>query len=88
MQWGFLKTTEKEWYGSWNIRDGVELPLTGCAILVIADGAPLVFVMVHFADKERHTQVEQANDDGTKAVFHDASANLNLDLKNVKLRVR
>jgi hypothetical protein len=46
-----LKTTENERDGSGNIRDGVELPLAGCAILVVTDGAPLVFVMVHFADK-------------------------------------
>ena len=50
--------------GDWNIRDSVKLPLAGRAILVVADGALLVFVMVHFADEERHAPVEQANEDG------------------------
>ncbi len=83
-----MKTTENERYGNWDIRNGVELPLAGCAILVITDGAPLVFVMVYFADEQRHAQVEQANDDGTKAVFHDATHNLNLRLQNVKSLAR
>jgi hypothetical protein len=83
-----LETTENERYGSWNVRDGVELPLAGCAILVVTDGAPLVFVMVHFADEDSHAQVEQANYDGTEAIFHDAATNLNLDLKNVKSHPR
>ena len=61
---GFQETTENERYDSWDIRDGVELPLAGRAIIVLADGAPLVFVMVHFADEQRHAQVEQANNDG------------------------
>ena len=64
LQWGFLETTENKRHGDWNIRDSVKLPLAGRAILVVADGALLVFVMVHFADEERHAPVEQANEDG------------------------
>ena len=51
MQRGFLKTTQNERHRDRNIRDGVKLPLAGRAIIVLADGAPLVFVMVHFADE-------------------------------------
>ena len=40
------------------------------AIIVLADGAPLVFVMVHFADEQRHAQVEQANDNSCEAILH------------------
>ena len=65
-----MKTTDNERNGSWNIRDSVELPLAGCAIFVVTDGASLVFVVVDFADEQRHAQVEQASHDGTKAIFH------------------
>jgi hypothetical protein len=65
-----LKATKNERHGSWNIRDGVKLPLAGCTIFVVTDGAPLVFVMVDFTDEQRDAQIEQPNDDGTKAIFH------------------
>ena len=85
---GFLKATEDEWYDIGDICNGIEIPLTGCAIVMFTDGEPIVLVMVYDSDKLCHAQVEQANQDSTKTIFHDAGANLNLHLKNVKLDVR
>src|ERR1039457_4792132 len=84
LQRGFQKTTENERYDIWNIRDGVELPLAGRTIIVGADGALFVFVMVYFADEQRHAQVEQAKDNGCEAVLHCTGGNLNSYQTNVK----
>ena len=64
MQRRLKNTPEDEWYDIGNIRDGVKLPLAGRAIIVVTNRAPFVFVMVHFANEQRHAQVEQANHDG------------------------
>lgn len=66
----FKDTGEDERQDVRDIRDGVELPSASRAILVLVGGAGGVFVMMDNAEKERHAQIEQTDDDRGDARLH------------------
>lgn len=74
-----------------NIGDGIELPLAGCAIVVVVTRVVIVvtrtfvMVMVNHAEEQRHAQVEQAYDRSCHPRFHHAMGNLDSPRENVKL---
>jgi hypothetical protein len=75
LQWGLYDTTKNERHDGRNIRNRVELPLAGGAILLSAANG-LDMVMVHRAEDNRHAEVNEQNNDSCKAILHLAANTL------------